>query len=665
MSEKVFTLDIGTRSVVGLISRQEENKLVAEQVEIIEHRTRSMLDGAIHDIDEVAKVVAEVKAKLEEKTGEKLDKVGVALAGRALQTLKYRLEKEIVLAEKITNELLQNIELEAVSKLLQQLHDQTIFHCVGYSVVCYELDNVKLRQPIGHHGQNLAVEVIATFLPHSVIESMFSVLKKVGLEPISVTLEPIAAVSVIIPDDLKHLNLVLVDVGAGTSDIAITRDGSVVAYGMVPEAGDEITEVLAGKYVLDFTEAEKLKRSLALSPSPSGRGVSRSDGVRAISIQNILGVTKQIPASEVFEVLSEPVETLASHIATEIISLNGEAPQGVILIGGGSLTPMLVEKLAAALGLPPENVGLRGPEKISILDDKTGRLVTPDMVTPVGIAHISSKLKGLRFSHAFVNNKKVQLLAVDKKQDILAALMAAGIDTTRLYGRPGLALTYEYFDELMVVRGELGHPAKILKNGWESSIEDTFVDQDVIEFIPAKDGADAKATLNQLGLPLTSTVTINETNFNYQARVFMNGQLVSPYAELLDRAKLEVRSAALGDVLAEAGYDASAHLKSGSSIKIKLNDQEIEIDGSPGKVLVDGREAQLEQLIHAGAKIELAAGERPQIFLSQVLPYLDIDLNEVKGKKLALSVNGQPAGFASPLYNGAEVCVGFEPLHSR
>ncbi len=78
----------------------------------------------------------------------------------------------------------------------------------------------------------------------------------------ALTLEPIAAINVLVPPSMRRLNVALVDIGAGTSDIAITNHNTVVSYGMVPVAGDEITEALSNHYLLDFPVAEQAKRFL-------------------------------------------------------------------------------------------------------------------------------------------------------------------------------------------------------------------------------------------------------------------------------------------------------------------------------------------------------------------------------------------------------------------
>ncbi len=79
------------------------------------------------------------------------------------------------------------------------------------------------------------------------------------------TLEPIAAINVLIPSSMRRLNVALVDIGAGTSDIAITDENTVTAYGMVPIAGDEVTEAISDHFLLDFPDAERVKKELSYS----------------------------------------------------------------------------------------------------------------------------------------------------------------------------------------------------------------------------------------------------------------------------------------------------------------------------------------------------------------------------------------------------------------
>lgn len=108
----------------------------------------------------------------------------------------------------------------------------------------------------GHKAEAIAEDIIVTFLPEDVVDGLYSAVERAGLEVANLTLEPIAAINVAIPENFRMLNIALVDVGAGTSDLCVTKDGSIVAYGMIPYAGDELTEVLVQAFLVDFATAE-------------------------------------------------------------------------------------------------------------------------------------------------------------------------------------------------------------------------------------------------------------------------------------------------------------------------------------------------------------------------------------------------------------------------
>ena len=94
------------------------DKLKIVDVEVIEHKTRTMLDGQIHNINEVAKIVIDIKNRLQKRLNITLCDVGVAVAGRALKTVKAKINKELSLNEEIAEDAIRNLELEAVSTIL-------------------------------------------------------------------------------------------------------------------------------------------------------------------------------------------------------------------------------------------------------------------------------------------------------------------------------------------------------------------------------------------------------------------------------------------------------------------------------------------------------------------------------------------------------------------
>ena len=231
----VFGLDIGTRSIVGVVGYMERNRFKVIAMAEQKHETRAMLDGQIHDISLVTKTVKSVIQNLESELNIKLEKVNIAAAGRFLKTVNSKAELDLNKDESINSEWIKTLELKAIKEAEESIAKEVVgeLYCVGYSVVNYYLNGYIISNLLGHKGENISVEIIATFLPKSVVDSLYSVMDKCGLRVSSLTLEPIAAIEAVVPQKLRLLNIALVDIGAGTSDIAISADQSIVAYGIM------------------------------------------------------------------------------------------------------------------------------------------------------------------------------------------------------------------------------------------------------------------------------------------------------------------------------------------------------------------------------------------------------------------------------------------------
>ncbi|MFA1820291.1 hypothetical protein ACDX78_08920 [Virgibacillus oceani] len=226
----IFALDIGTRSVSGILLEQHGENFSITDHYMLEHQERSMRDGQIHNVLAVAEIIRKVKEKLENRHGE-LKKVCVAAAGRALKTTESTASIDLHHQPITEIETMKHLELSAVQSAQMQLvegetQDYSYYYCVGYSVLHYAIDGEQIGSLIDQSGEKASVKIIATFLPKIVVESLLAALDRAGLEMEALTLEPIAAIDVLIPESMRRLNVALVDNGAGSSDIAITNKGT-------------------------------------------------------------------------------------------------------------------------------------------------------------------------------------------------------------------------------------------------------------------------------------------------------------------------------------------------------------------------------------------------------------------------------------------------------
>jgi len=525
----VFALDIGTRKVVGLLAEKSDATFYVRACEIEEHSKRSMIDGQIHDIPEVAKVVKRIKTKLEEYLGESLRRVAVAAAGRTLKTARGRQSRDIALFKEVGQEELVLLQYEAVQNAFKNLQARTgEYHFVGYTLVSSFLDGNETHNLIGQRGLRMEVEVIATFLPRIVVDSLQTVLEYANLEMASLTLEPIAALEAAMPSSMRKLNLVLVDIGAGTSDIVVASAGKVIGFDMVPAAGDEITEEICSKYLLDFSSGEKVKRQLGAK--------------KQVQFTDVLGFKHRLPSFQITEAVAATSE-ITNHIAEKIMLINGRAPQAVICVGGGSQMPGLTEKLAMHLGLPPNRVSVRGKEVISGVANIPQSLLGPQAITPLGIAMTAFSHQSMAFVQVSVNSRAVRLLKAGNAT-VAEALLTAGVQLRHLYGKPGPGLTLKVNDQVVTIKGGLPQAALVTKNGVNVGFDDLVREGDCLGFIPAKNGEPARGTIQDVVPRMApKSIMIDGHWVELKLVVLMNGSEASEKTPLLDNASIYYQKA--------------------------------------------------------------------------------------------------------------------------
>lgn len=657
----LFALDIGTRSVVGLVGEQSGNTIRLLAVERQEHHTRAMLDGQIHDVPEVAKVLSEVKNRLEQTSGP-LKKVSIAAAGRALCTIKASADLEVHTRGILSSDDENSLELAAIQAAQHQLatsnavSDPTGYYCVGYSVVGYWLDSSSLKTLVGQRGKLARIELIATFLPRQVIDSLQTAVHDVGLEISTLTLEPIAAINVLIPPTMRHLNLTLVDVGAGTSDVAITRDGAVIGYGMVPCAGDEITESISQKYLLDFNIAETVKRQL------------KNSKAKKIAFTDILGMSHKVPAKEIIACIAPNVADLAQAIGTQILELNQATPQAVLLVGGGSLTPMLPEALAQVLDIPAERVAIRRPDTVEGITHIPLSLCTPDLVTPLGILKLSSG-RTLNFITIMLNDRPVHLFNLGKLT-IADALLAAGIDVRSLQGRPGLGITISANGNTHFIPGKHGKPGLIQRNGTSVALTDTVEENDNITVIKGVSGATPQPTVEEIiTIPENLVVTINETRYEQAPLITINGLAATRTTKLSDRDQVLCRLPQTVQEILELTNTAVAPIQN----TYFINSAERTFTTHP-QYQVNGLPASETSLLQANDVIQVAPSAEP--VLGELLGLTEEELSSsisvlfnnipcaVPVRRYSYSLNGQLAALSDEAPNGSVIQFAYsDQLH--
>ena len=679
--DAIFVLDIGTRKIAGLVGIQQGGSFFVRAAQVLDHEGRAMVDGQIHDISMVVSEVSRVREALEQQTGYSLDKVSIAAAGRVLKTCRIKVERELEEGREIDSHLLGAMEMEAIQRAQMQIDDSPAaddagrYYCVGYSVVSYYLNDYIISSLLGHKGQKAGVEAIATFLPEMVVESLYTVMERAGIEVTYLTLEPIAALNVAIPSELRLLNLALADIGAGTSDIAVTKSGTVIAYDMVPIAGDEVTEAIAHNFLVDFNTAERIKLDLCA-------------GKTDIEFTDVLDNQVVVRPEDVTAAIRPVVDQLAETISGRILECNGgKAPNAVFLVGGGSQTPGLSDAIADRIGIPRERVAVRDRSIVKNVLIEADMPSGPESITPLGILVTTGLFRGTDFFSVNVNGKSVKVFNTHgmRVADVLAL---AGFNPEQLICKSGKRLRFFLNGESRTLAGGIGKPAEITVNGKPGSLNGNVSPGDKVSVIPAENGEDARAVCGDFLAEFQPvTLKINREIHTIPHKIRINGEPADENALIKYNDYVGISmECTIKDIAQQFGIDLAQYifeingknadhsyrLQGGEVIECLPKDlPEPEEPGpGPGKPAPVSESEQRKPEFNAGLpdsddteasdegisvtvngeRILLPKKEGRIIFVD-IFNHIDFDLSQPKGT-IMLKLNGRDAGYTDTINEG-------------
>lgn len=687
--ELVFGLDIGTRSIVGTVGYKDGNRFKILAQRIKEHETRAMIDGQIHDIVKVGESIRAVKELLERDLDTKLTGVCIAAAGRVLRTVTTSVEYTYGMDKELTTEDIYALDTMGVEKAYEEFSKtndtEMQFYCVGYTAMRYYLNGYVIGNLEGHKAKSVGVDLIATFLPDDVVDGLYKAVEIAGLHVVNLTLEPIAAITVAIPEKFRMLNLALVDVGAGTSDISITKEGTITAYGMLPIAGDSLTELIVQHCLVDFETAESIKR--------------QTGEKETIEYADILGFPQTITSAEVMELLNPAIENMTKQVADIIRQLNGDkAVSAVFVVGGGGMIQGYTQMLAQELGLVKERVAIRGQEVMQTIDFEV-----PDarkdslMVTPIGIC-LSYYEMSNNFIFVTFNGQRVKLYD-NGKLSVVDAAIAAGFSNESLFPKRGKGIVYTVNGNSRMARGLQGEAAVITVDGKEADIHTKLINGSKVVVTPSTVGEAVRVELSTLPeLKEQLTIKVSGKNVKLPKTVYVGGQIQVPSYVIQDGDDIEVanwytaeQAAALLDMIISDdtqilvnGVPALKDTKVFDTFTLdfekketvvkeyeSVEEPEEEVQEAPQSV-AQSSPAQApakEQAVNAvvsskpgsitvmvnGAPITMT-GKAAYVYVD-VFDYIDFDLKESKGRSIVCEINNRPADYMEYLKDGDVISI--------
>ncbi len=674
--QMVFGLDIGTRSVVGTVGYRSGNQFIVLAQRVKEHETRAMLDGQIHDIRKVGETISQVKAQLELAVERKLSDVCIAAAGRVLRTVTTHVEYPFTGDKEVTQEDIYSLVSAGVEKAYQEFLDRETeenirFYCVGHSVVRYYLNGYPMGNLEGHKARLIGVDLIATFLPDDVVDGLYKSVELAGLSVASLTLEPIAAIQLAIPERFRMLNIALLDVGAGTSDISITNDGCILAYGMIPVAGDAITEEIARHCLVDFATAEKIKRDAGV--------------METISYKDIMLLPQTISSKEVREITAPLVQQMAAQAADKIRELNGDkAVSAVFVVGGGGKIPGYTEALADKMGIIRERVALRGEEVMQQIVFEEDIKKDSLLVTPIGIC-LNFYEQSNNFIFISFNGSRMKMYDNDRLS-VADAAMQAQFPTDGLFPKRGRALNFTVNGKQRMVRGQMGEAAVISVNGKPADIHTPIHANDLIQVTESTAGEPACLMLG--ALPETSevlSVFVNDKKVKFPRFASVNNKLQSNYYELKEGDQVEILNYYTAGQILEfmdvildpyvnlyvnnklADTDTRVyenfsvvwaedelHFPADSGDDYEEEEKDWQRDNAKDGAAESAAPAEDENLsiqIIVNHQPVTLSGKKAYIYVD-IFDFIDFDRSRPRGKDIITTLNGRAAQYMEPIHSG-------------
>lgn len=354
-NQLVVSLDIGTTKICAMVGRMDKRGklevLGTGKVESV-----GVLRGVVSNIEKTVKAISDAIAEAERRSGVEIGVVNVGIAGQHIKSLQHR---GILTRKSIHDEISQQDIDDLISdmyKLVLPPGDK-IIHVIPQEFI---VDNEQgIVDPIGMSGIRLEANFHIITGQITAIKNIYKCVQKAGLEMASLALEPIASSAAVLSDEEKEAGVALVDIGGGTTDLAIFHEGIIRHTAVVPLGGNIITkDIKEGCNVME-NQAEKLKVKFGCAMA------SAITENRIVTIPGLRGRShKEISERNLARIIQARVEEILDLVYWEIRRSGYERKLigGIVLTGGGALLRHMVDLvelhtgLSARMGVPTEHL---------------------------------------------------------------------------------------------------------------------------------------------------------------------------------------------------------------------------------------------------------------------------------------------------------------------
>ena len=409
-------LDIGTTKIVAMIGRKNEfGKL--EILGIGKTKSLGVHRGVVNNITQTIQSIQLAIKEAEENSGKEVSAVTVGIAGqhiRSLQHSDYITRKN---ADEVIDELDINTLCDQVHKLVM-LPGEEIIHVLPQE---YKVDGqAEIKEPIGMYGGRLEANFHVVVGQISSIRNIGRCIKSAGLELNAVTLEPLASANAVLSQEEKEAGVALIDIGGGTTDLAIFKDGIIRHTAVIPFGGNIITEDIKDGCSIIEKQAELLK----IKFGSAWPGENKENEI--VSIPGLRGrEPKEISLKNLAKIIHYRAVEIIEQVFLEIKNYGHEEKRkkliaGIVLTGGGAQLKHLKQLVEYITGMDTR-VGYPNEH---LAGDTNKEIASPIYATAVGLVMNSLEKQAQREKEINeevteeneIEVKKAEELKEDKKE---------------------------------------------------------------------------------------------------------------------------------------------------------------------------------------------------------------------------------------------------------
>lgn len=369
----IAAVDIGTTKIVAIIGAVSDEGKV-RVLGMGKSVSKGVKRGVVLNIEETATAIQEAVYQAQNESKLKFNEVYVGIAGQHIKSMKNRHSKYIQSAD-------SEITQSDIDELMNDMHNialdagEEIIHVIPQS---YTVDNESgVKQPVGMFGKRLEANFHIVVGEISSAKHIFKCVERAGLKVKKMILEPLASASAVLTNDEKEIGVAMVDIGGGTTDVAIYYDGILRHTAVIPFGGDVITRDIKEGCSILHRQAEKIKVQF---------GTALGDAAPEDQVVSVPGISgrepKMISIRFLSKVIQARMEEIVDHISYEIDNsgFSNKLGAGITVTGGGALLKHIRQLVSYKTS---QDVNIGYPNRSLLIENKGINL--PMYSTSIGL----------------------------------------------------------------------------------------------------------------------------------------------------------------------------------------------------------------------------------------------------------------------------------------